>query len=668
MRRYFAAFLCCIGFLSFHANSFAGPDWQQPTPEELSMTSDPAAPGAAAIILYRDETTDDNLKYYEVYVREKILTEAAKKDGDVEVGYEHRFLTFNSVSGRTIHSDGTIIPFTGKPYDKVIEKTRDMKYQTRVFSLPDVQVGSIIEYRYSMRYDDRFSRTASWFLQGEYFTRKEHFRYIPINMDRYTILDNKGRASSGIAYVQILPPGVMPHFVEVPGGNATNGFKNFFEMETSNIKAIVKENYQPPIQGMSYRVLFYNVFYDSPDKFWKGAGKNWSKEVDRFIGPNNGVSQAVSQLVAAGDTPDQKLHKIYTAVMALENTDFTREHSVEEDKANGVNPTKTTDDVWARKRGNSDEIAMLFIGMARAAGMPAYLMRVTNRERSIFQINLQSLDQLDDNIAIVQVNGKDQFFDPGSRYCTYGQLNWRHTDAGGLRQASGGTEIAESPHMNYKESLEEWAARLQMDETGKAKGIVQVRYTGAPALTWRQTILKGDLNEETKEMEDLVRSRLPGGMNVKMKRLGAPADPAQPLIAVFDVSGPIATGTSKRVFIPGQLFQTNSKPTFVSPVRINPVYFDYPYFELDDVQITPPAGMSVESTPKTENEAMQQSAFYAVTSGMKGNAISIVRQFAVGSFLFPVKDYPELKAFYDKVSVGDQQQIVLKTNASANGN
>ncbi len=59
--------------------------------------------------------------------------------------------TLGEISGRTIHADGTIIPFTGKPYLKVMEKTEGVKVQERVFTLPDVEVGSIIEYRYATR-------------------------------------------------------------------------------------------------------------------------------------------------------------------------------------------------------------------------------------------------------------------------------------------------------------------------------------------------------------------------------------------------------------------------------------------------------------------------------------------------------------------------------------
>src|SRR5487761_2088813 len=49
--------------------------FQQPTPEELSMASDPKAPGADAVYLYREETADDPHHFHSVYARIKILTE-----------------------------------------------------------------------------------------------------------------------------------------------------------------------------------------------------------------------------------------------------------------------------------------------------------------------------------------------------------------------------------------------------------------------------------------------------------------------------------------------------------------------------------------------------------------------------------------------------------------
>ena len=41
--------------------------------------------------------------------------------------------------------------FDGKVFDKSIVKAKGLKYLAKTFTLPDVQVGSIIEYYYTTR-------------------------------------------------------------------------------------------------------------------------------------------------------------------------------------------------------------------------------------------------------------------------------------------------------------------------------------------------------------------------------------------------------------------------------------------------------------------------------------------------------------------------------------
>ncbi len=61
--------------------------WTAPTPEELSMTSQPEVPGAAAVYLNREETTDDKMHMFSIYTRLKVLTERGKEYGNVELNY-----------------------------------------------------------------------------------------------------------------------------------------------------------------------------------------------------------------------------------------------------------------------------------------------------------------------------------------------------------------------------------------------------------------------------------------------------------------------------------------------------------------------------------------------------------------------------------------------------
>jgi hypothetical protein len=84
------------------------------------MTSEPQAPGAAAIILFRQVDRDDNghTSHEDDYFRIKILTEEGRKYADIEIPYFKTSGNIVAIKARTIHPDGSVIPFDGKVFDK----------------------------------------------------------------------------------------------------------------------------------------------------------------------------------------------------------------------------------------------------------------------------------------------------------------------------------------------------------------------------------------------------------------------------------------------------------------------------------------------------------------------------------------------------------------------
>ena len=58
-------------------------DWLPVTAQELAMTSEPKAPGAPAIYLYRQVDRDDKEGLQSEYVRIKILTDEGRSYGNV---------------------------------------------------------------------------------------------------------------------------------------------------------------------------------------------------------------------------------------------------------------------------------------------------------------------------------------------------------------------------------------------------------------------------------------------------------------------------------------------------------------------------------------------------------------------------------------------------------
>lgn len=656
-----------LGICGLASVSALADQWTQPTPEELSMTSQAGAPGAPAVYLFREEITTDHLHMYSEYVRLKVLTEGGREHANVELKYlasGEMGYAITDISGRTIHPDGTIVPFTGKPYERMVVKTQGYKAKAKIFTLPDVTVGSIIEYRYKVRWEDRMYAPPAWIVQNDLYLRRGHFAWFPT--DEQLTIDERGQLSSVVAWTPILPEGAEVKNTHLPGSTLSRDGSSQIDLQVHDIPPSFTDEYMPPISSLSYRVMFYYSSYRTTEEFWKGEGKHWSHVQDKFIGPGKSIEAAVQGLVAPSDTQEQKLKKIYAAVEGLENTDYTRERSRREDKAEGLSTVHTTEDVWSHKRGSSDQLTDLFVAMARAAGMKAYVMAVTNRDRTLFLKSYLSLYQLDDNIAIVNVDGKERAFDPGTRYCAFGHVSWRHSETAGLRQAEGGAVLAQTPTETYLDSSETRVANLKMDPTGTVSGKVDLKFTGAPALEWRQKALTDDKETVDREMKEHAESMLPGGMEVTVVSIDKLAEYEEPLAVAITVKGAVGSSTGKRLLVSGDLFESAAKPTFTKEKRDLAVFLPYRYNTRDAIRINLPPNLEVESIPVDKSLKVPKLA-YDLKTVADAKGITLRRNLYVGEDMFMAKDYLALKSFYGEFQAKDQEPIVLKVSAPAQG-
>jgi len=632
------------------------------------MTSIPQVPGAAAAYLFKEEIAEDALHMQSFYYRIKILTEGGKDYANVELPFYsgESGITLDTIAGRTIHADGTIIPFTDKPYEKVVQKAQGYKIKVKVFSLPSVEVGSIIEYRYTLRLDDHYFQHPDWMIQTGLFTRKAHYRWRPT--DRMLTSEDGKQVSSTVAWTPLLPPGAEIKQTQLQMTFGADAGHTQLELEVHDILPLPKEQFTPPMQSVAYKVLFYYTSFRTSKEYWASEGKRWAKANDRFIGPGPVVKEAVSGLVSPADTPEQKVRKLYAAAMTLENTDFTRAHTTAEERAAGLKEIKSADDVWSRKRGSGDQIAALFVGMARAAGIKAYLMGVANRQQRFFIPGYLSMGQIDDNIAIVNLDGKDIFLDPGERYCAFGQLAWVHAFTGGLRETDTGTDVAMTNALSYKDSHVARLADLKVDETGVATGSVVMTYTGSEALAWRQDALRGDETSLKENLRTHLERLLPGGMEIKVSNVEHLTDYEQPLKVTYEVKGAIGSSTGKRLLVVSDLFEANTTPRFPEAKRELPIDLKYPTAVQDVVRLMLPAGTVVESSPSATSTELKGAAAYNVQVVTTSNSITIRRNLTVGKTFVGSEAYNELREFYGKFEAKDQETVVLTRSAAVAAN
>jgi hypothetical protein len=655
--------LCfAVGFLAALTPTVVCAQFQPPNPDELKMTSDPKAPGAAAVYLDYEETDNDAQHSQIYYARIKVLTEKGKEAATVKIPYLGGEFSIGSVSGRTIHSDGTIVPLTVKPEDLLVQKYNEVEVghetyaeqvreQRTVFTLPSVEVGSIIEYSYQLRFNAQFywHLDPDWQVQQRYFVHKAHYLFTPTVMLNLLWWPN------------------LPQSAKIITDAAGR-----YILDVSDIPAAPDEEWMPPTDSVLYKVHFY---YRGPadsmdvNDYWKDEAKDWSKDVDHFAESTKPIRDAVAGLVAPGDSDLVKAQKLYAAVEALDNTDYSRQVSASELKQLNQKEAVRAEDIWAQKRGSSDDVALLYLSLLRAAGLTAYAIKVVDRDRGIFDASYMTLNQLDSTLVILNTGGKEVLLDPGEKMCPFGTVNWKHSDAGGLRQSADGPGRASTPAQVFGANTIKRSGGITIDSHGGITGTLQIVMTGQEALAWRQAALEVDAAELKKQFDRSLGKIVPEGSEAHVDHFLGQDDPDSLLMAVVKVTGTLGAATAKRLILPGFFFETRETEPFVNEeTRLEPIDMHYAEQVTEQLIYDLPAGVSVEGAPQDTRVSWEGHAVYIVKTKSDPGQLTVARVLARAFDVAKPLDYQDLRGFYQKVAAADQGQLVLTVAASQTGN
>jgi hypothetical protein len=641
--------------------------FQAPTSEELKMTADPQAPGAAAVYFNFEEIANDPMHFQSFYARIKVLTEKGKELATVEVPYMRGVNTISDIKARTIHADGTVIPLEGKPEDLMIAKSGDRQMGRKVFTLPSVEVGSILEYRYELRYDDNHFSSPTWEIQRPYFVHKAHYAFTPFqafqpgnqkSTGRY-LLDTDGSAVNTLIWWVNLPKGVS---LKTDSGVS-------YSLDMTEIPPIPDEDWMPPVESVLSKVRFYYKHDGDAKEFWISAAKRWSKEADHFAEPSSTIHEAVSGLVAPGDSDLGKAKKLYAAVEALDNTDYTRRKGESELKQLKLKEAKRAENTWTQKSGSSEDIALLYLAMLRAAGLTAYPAKVVARNRGSFDLSYMDTGQLDDTVIILSIGGKEIFLDPGEKMCPFETMNWKHSNAQGLRESAEGVGVVTTPLQFYTENTTARIGDVTLDAQGGITGSLRFVMSGQEAMRWRQAALRNDEPEVKKQFDHELESIIPEGVEAHIDHFLALEQPGANLIAFVNVKGSLGTATAKRLLLPGFFFQTRGSRSFVNKEkRLMSVDMHYSESVNDQVTYHLPAGMTVEGAPTDTKISWPVHAAYVAKTIQSPGQVIIGRGFARGFTLAKPEEYQDLRGFYQKIAAVDEEQLVLTAASAARGN
>ncbi len=590
------------------------------------MKSAPNSPGAPAAILDWARVDDHTNSYTSEYFRIKVFTEEGKKYGDVELTYIPGYpslMRITEISARTIQPDGRIVPFDGKVFDKLLYKSGRFQMKAKTFSLANVQPGSILEYRYQRRWPENTVMNAEWVLQ----------RDIPIVHAKLELTPT----STGGEFSSFLTHSGLPE------GKGPKRIGGTYYLELNDLPALADEAFAPPRNEARVN-FFYLLRSLRREHFWTVQWADWTKAIEKFIGGDDAYRAHVQK---AG-TP-QTLKDLYAKAQSWKNLSYAGEGAEER--------SRNAAEVLSKGSGYSHEITRAFVGLARAAGFDASVVRVAPRDENFFAVATLDADQLSDEVAAVIVDGRPLYLDPGTPGAPFGIVSWEKTNTPGMRIAkTDALQWLKVAAARPDDALLQRRADLHMNGQS-IEGTVTVTFAGQEALRRRANTWSDDDETRKKAFEKEAKAWFAEDATVKVEEITGVKTHEGPLVAKYSVKVPAAMAGT-RVTVPLSFFAATQKNPFAPATRRDAIYFRYPYRVEDEVVLTLPENLTPAALPVSgtfDVGAMK----YAGVATRDGRKITFKRSMTVDAMLIEAKHYDALRNFYNAVVAADQRPLLL---------
>ena len=512
----------------------------------------------------------------------------------------------------------------------------------KTFTLPDAQVGSIIEYYYTLNLPGGYLYASNWILDEELFTKSADFSLYP-----YSYMNVRWGWRS-------LPPGT-----EQPKQEKDR----IIRLHVKNVPAFQTEDFMPPLNEVKSRVDFtYESGKVEKDEaeFWKNTGKRYDAFMEEFVSKRKAMDHAVADIVLPSDSPEMKLQKIYARVQEIHNTSYEPDKTRQQRKREGERELSDVEDVWKRGYGGDWQINWLFLALVRAAGFDAHAVWASGRYLYFFQPYLRDARKLDGSLVLVKINGQDAYFDPGAAFTPYGLLPWPYTGVQGLRLDKEGGAWVRTTVPEPSASHIERKATLTLSDTGDLEGKLTITFTGLEALQRRSEQNNEDDAHRKKFLEEQVQEYIPAASEVDLTNRPDWNSASPSLVAEFKVKIPgWVSGAGRRELLPVGIFTASEKGVFDRAQRVHPIYFQFSFEKLDDVTIAMPLGWQIGTLPAAQKQDGKVVAYASAAENDHGT-LHLTRKLSLDLMLVDVKYYAALRQFFQEVRKSDEAQVVLQ--------
>ncbi len=561
-----------------------------------------------------------------------ILNEKGFRYANVVIPYDGDSKV-SKIQARTILPGGTIVPldkhqiFDTSLYPDYVFYS-DMR--ARRFTMPAVETGSILEYRWT-KTTNNFTFWTRWAFQQD----------DPVGVSRITIRCPDMWDIQWKTYGTDIQPRLE---------NVLKGSKADHVWQLEKVPAFRPEPGMPSGNDQVISILFSPVGV----KTWNDITL-WFRNISRKpFSPDAAIKAQAAMLTANARTDRDKLRSIY---------EFVRDHIryVAIEIGIGGYQAHAAGQVLENRYGDCKDMVALISALSESAGLRSEPVLLSTWHYGELDTALVSLVHFNHLIArCLLQDGSEIWMDATDKTMPFGSLPWYDSDRTVVSvPAEGGACILRTPGARAADHGIERRWKASVDSAGLAAGTLDIVLKGALAGDMRHFSNRTGREELNDWFGGEMLARFPFGDWEQVRILDKDSlDKPLRIHGAFSGAKWFYSNANGYGFQPGALSSFGWNRLFPGKNRTSPLKLEYPLHVMDEAEIAFPERWRTIRNSGRDTLGGDFGAFSAFWKA-EGNTLHYRRCFKIDSAGIGSSDYADFRDFVNSVAAVDRKTVVF---------
>ena len=589
--------------------------WNSISDQELKFTKVNFDEDAEAVILYEKGMMNIDNQYYVLNVRRriKLLNEKGLDEANVKFEYyaKEGIEKVSQLKARIYapNSNAKSIELSNKDFTDVAQ---NRAWNEISFTLPNAQIGSIIEYEYTLTSKHNWSIDA-WHFQHELPTLQSEFDF--------------SQNTSSIQYVSILIGEQM---------NQKYGNRHPDKVwSIANIPSInkVKFLYNPKdqVEGLRLQAKGYfgykEDFYKNEPEYktildtWPNLIREHLKRIETF--KSNAITKEVANQISNGSNESETLQNI----LKYFNSTFRW------DNFYSITPEKTFGNVWKDKSGNQADLNYLLNEVLKYKGIKATLVIFSPRQDGRLLLSYPYIYQFKAMNNFVELKNGEAMLIDASR-SNFHKINFAPIENYNQRFLLLDNNI-NSFFISINQPISE--LNIREDYRGQYQKTFSrtATFSGDFSTNWvdehfRISNVDATINTEKNEQQAEGNTRITHKSSDVVGKISSIFNPLKTLINEYN---------------------------FFEGKRYHDIEFQFPFYINYEIYYELAEGQKVSLTNFKQEFSNNSGMKYYQNGVVKNNKLVLTYQLLIPKSIFEGKETPEIKSFFDRLQQLSDQRL-----------